>query len=321
MPVSRQAATGLLCFAAAFRSGAATASNLRGATNTSMCGISSTMWSKPQGNTGACNDCGIDLTKVDPEVVSHWSCGTTDISLNMADMNAQVCSSFTTENQCQFQQKAIKGIQASLVSSGCDGLWVAPLWMVGSVWHLSSTSNVSVNSPRSQHETGEIDIFERGCDLDDGYLLSYGELDQYVENDAWNYAGKPKDDIDITVYLDFRPNGEDKVDSYVCPKGSNPAETGPLDAGCTKTSSKEGYFADTAAQTNDGSEYFWFVSDVWNACPRCPTPGSCPGWGINCGSDAPTSSQCSFAVSGIKMKFNDGYSFKDDAEICNGMKV
>merc|ERR1712157_484211 len=76
--------------------------------------------------------------------VSHWSCGTTDISLNMVDMNAQVCSSFTTENQCQFQQKAIKGIQASLVSSGCDGLWVAPLWMVGPVWQLSSTSNVSI---------------------------------------------------------------------------------------------------------------------------------------------------------------------------------
>merc|ERR1711953_745864 len=114
---------------------------------------------------------------------------------------------------------------------------------------------------------GAIDIFERGCELEDGYLLSYGEGDPFVEHNAWDMAGKPADDIDITVYLDFRPNGEDKVDSYVCPKGSNPAETGPLHAGCTKTSSKENYFADTADQTSDGTEWFWFVSDVWNACP------------------------------------------------------
>merc|ERR1712186_54722 len=85
---------------------------------------------------------------------------------------------------------------------------------------------------------GEIDIFERGCDPDDGYLLSYGEGDPWVEHDAWGMGGKPDDAIDITVYLDFRPNGEDKVDSYVCPKGSMPAEDGPLQAGCKLTSSK-----------------------------------------------------------------------------------
>lgn len=314
MAVLRQAATGILCFTATFGSGAAsnyTASNLRGARDTSTCGQTATMWSKPQGNTGACDGCGIDLSKVDPDVTSHWSCGATDISLSMAGMNAKVCSSFSTEDQCQFQQKGIKGIQASLVSSGCNGLWVAPLWMVGSVWHSPAPLG-SNSSLKSQHQTGEIDIFERGCDPNDGYLLSYGEGDPFVEHDAWGMAGKPDDAIDITVYLDFRPNGEDKVDSYVCPKGSMPAKDGPLDAGCTLTSSKENYFADTAGQTSDGDEWFWFVSDVWNAC------GSDQ---INCGTDAPTSSECSFEVSGIKMKFNDGFSFKDDSEICNEMKV
>lgn len=316
MAILRQAATGILCFAAAFHSGAAndhyTANNLRGATDTSTCGQTATMWSKPQGNTGACNGCGIDLSKVDPQVTSHWSCGVTDISLSMAGMNAKVCSSFTTEDQCQFQQKGIKGIQASLVSSGCNGLWVAPLWMVGSVWHATFNSAPFNSSVNSQYQTGEIDIFERGCDQDDGYLLSYGEGDPWVEHNAWGMEGKPNDAIDITVYLDFRPHGEDKVDSYVCPKGSMPAKDGPLHAGCKLTSSKTNYFADTKDETSDGNEWFWFVSDVWNACPRGQ---------INCGTDAPTSSQCSFAVSGIKMKFNDGFSFKEDSKICNEMKV
>ena len=45
-------------------------------------------------------------------------------------------------------------------------------------------------------------MFERGCDLDDGYLLSYGEGDPWVEHNSWGMQGKPDDAIDI-IFLDF----------------------------------------------------------------------------------------------------------------------
>ena len=64
-------------------------------------------------------------------------------------------------------------MQARLVSSGCDPLWVAPLWMVG--------------------PTGEVDFFERGCDRSSGYLA----------NNAWNEGGKATANTDVTAYIEL----------------------------------------------------------------------------------------------------------------------
>jgi hypothetical protein len=278
------------------------------------CGLNTTIWSlqNGDGNTGACQ--GGNAAVVCPELVpnptvtSRWACdGLSSISLNMSGMNAEVCSSFSTKDSCSFKQNGIKGIQASLTSSGCHGLWVAPLWMAPQTWIPP------------QHATGEIDIFERGCWLTDGYVLAFGENEtyknetyKYVRKDAWGEEGKPAERSAYTVYLDFRPDGKDQVDSYLCPLGTTPIRGNPLDWACKKTSTRENYYADSAGETMGGEGLFHLVSDVWNACA---SKSLC---NANHGSKYEVSSNCEFTVTDIKLKFNEGYFFAHGhSDVCS----
>ena len=235
------------------------------------------VWKTFGGQAGACT------CSTHPPVPNDiWKCPDDGgISLDLKGKNAQVCTSWTTQGSCEFKQKDLRALQANLESSGCDGLWVAPLWMVGSGWALP------------QSATGEIDFFERGCVPGAGYVLSFGAEDKNILKDAWGEQVGAKATTALTAYMTFDPE-KDSIDVYRCPLKSNPIEVGPSAAGCTKTRTHTGYYHDTAIQTNHGEEYMALVSDVWNGCKE-----------LNCGNKPNiTSSACNFSVTGIQLHFS-----------------
>ena len=142
------------------------------------------IWGKRNGDSGACNQC-------PPTVAADgaWTCRANgDISFDIRGKNAKVCTSWSTEGSCEFKQKDLRALQATLQSSGCDGLWAAPLWIAPKSWAAP------------QHATGEIDVFERGCSTANGYLLSFGESDQYIVPEAWGENGKAGAATALTAY-------------------------------------------------------------------------------------------------------------------------
>ena len=205
------------------------------------------------------------------------------------------CMTFTTEDSCKFKQKYLAGLQAHLTSSDCNGLWACPLWLVGEYWETP------------QHETGEVDVFERGCYVEDGYVLSFGSGGSYVKQDAWDEQNQPTKSTNITAYLEF-DHSQDTVRYYRCPPGSEPAKQGPLLAQCEYGGERPGYFADSKAQLKDGEAYMWLVSDIFNTCPHI-NPG--------CGHANPQTSDCNFAVKDIKIAFVDKQNhFEGNSDIC-----
>lgn len=260
------------------------------------CGTQDTVWSTSQDNTGACDKCPGGTRVPSEENARAWKCSSNSgrIAMDLSKSNdARTCSSFSTRASCSFKQKDLKGVQARLVSSGCDPLWVAPLWMVGPTWR------------DPQHATGEVDFFERGCERSSGYLASFGEGGGYVLSNAWNEGGKPSVNTDVTAYIEFSRQ-PDKVDTYTCPHGSNPASVGPIQANCTKTGTRTGYFADSAQQMQNGEALMHFVSDIWaqNDCP-----------GVLCGAPQKKTS-CKFEVRDFRVSFADNTNRFTDPEKC-----
>eukprot|EP00927_Polykrikos_kofoidii_P057933 TRINITY_DN52184_c0_g1_i1.p1 TRINITY_DN52184_c0_g1~~TRINITY_DN52184_c0_g1_i1.p1 ORF type:complete len:428 (-),score=43.78 TRINITY_DN52184_c0_g1_i1:26-1309(-) len=243
------------------------------------CGDGHTIWRNNMGNKGACNSCNppVPMRESDAQL---WTCDNeADIALNLSGTDARKCLSWSTEGICEWPQQSILAMQANLVSEHCNGLWVAPLWMTPRNWKPP------------QHATGEIDFFERGCSRDSGYLLSFGESGSFIDKNAWDEQGAPDRASRFTAYMQFNRSA-DVVTAYKCPYGSTPMSTGPEAAGCSLTVTRRDYYRSTAWQTSSGAEMMHLVSDVWNACPR-----------LDCG-NFPAYSQCSFHVSGVKVKLD-----------------
>jgi len=252
------------------------------------CGTPGSIWGKEMGDTGACQPCIPDPDNPPlmlPEDKDHWTCSATgDISLDLSGMqDVRKCMSFSTEGYCEFRQRDLLTLQVTLESSGCNGLWVAPIWIAPQTWAAP------------QRDTGEVDIFERGCYSNDGYLLSLGSHTSHVWQDAWQEKHQPEANTSLTAFLEFDRN-DDKLTVYRCPLGANPITDGT--ASCTQTRSGDGYFSQTAMQTQNGEEYMHFVSDLWNGCTSL------------CSKMLGPQSGCNFKVSNLKLRlagpFRDG---------------
>jgi hypothetical protein len=236
------------------------------------------------GSAGACDPCGTPAN-IAPEDKKLWTCDENgDISLDLkGSQSALKCMSWSTEGSCEFKQKDLRALQVTLESKNCDDLWVAPLWMCPSEWVTP------------QHKTGEVDFFERGCSIKDGYLLSFGESSPWIIDDVWGEKGtnNTNNPSSFTALLTFDPTA-DEVCAYKCPKGSDPLRDGTTLAGCTRTMTHPNYYLETQEQTNNGNEYMHLVSDIWNKCPS-----------LNCGKAKKLSSDCEFHISGLKLRFSD----------------
>ena len=258
--------------------------------------VSNTIWSKAQDNTGACNNCG--NLKYNPlkQNVEAWSCGTTDISLDLSkSTDAQSCVSFSTRDTCKWKQKDMKTLEVSLKSKGCGTLWAAPLWMVSDRWAYP------------QSKTGEIDIFERGCHKSSGYLLSYGSDPRFVKNDVYDEGSNNNAETNLTAFFEF-DQGADEIKTWKCPFGSDPSGKGPRAAKCVLKDTEHGYFSRTSSadRMDNGNRYLHFVSDIWNGCDK-----------LDCG-DVKTRTSCFFNVSNIKMSFHGNKNgFYGKPTICN----
>lgn len=206
--------------------------------------------------------------------------------------------SWTTKDTCSWRQKDLKALQVHLKSSGCDGVWAAPLWITPLTWI------------EPQHASGEVDVFERGCATNDGYLVSFGDSEPFIMHNAWGEQGKAADPSDFVAHMAF-DFANDKVTMRRCPPDSNPMATGDFSQ-CTAPVEFFNYFYNTSKNTNQNTAYMHFVSDVWNKC------GS-----LACAHSAKPDAACSFSVSGIQMQFTDeatagGKSpFKDSKPLCN----
>lgn len=236
------------------------------------CGAQGSIWGTEMGDTGAC-DC-MDHPQMHPDDKAHWTCSKTgDIALDLSGMaDVQKCMSYSTEGHCEFRQRDLKAVQVTLDSSDCDSLWVAPLWIAPESWK------------RPQSQTGEVDIFERGCARGNGYVLSLG-LGNWL--DAWNEDSKPNAKSSFTAYLEFNRD-VDTITSYLCPRGANPMSDGT--GRCIRTHSDDGYFRHTAGQTRNGEEYMHLVSDIWNGCHT------------RCSRKVGGESRCNFKVSNLKLR-------------------
>ena len=242
------------------------------------------MWQKEMGSAGACNPCKTPQN-IAPEDKKLWTCDENgDIGLNLKEsQDALKCMSWSTEGSCEFRQKDLRALQVTLESEKCDDLWVAPLWMCPASWQ------------KEQHQTGEVDFFERGCATKDGYLLSFGESAPWIINNAWGEEGKNDQNYrsSFTAFLTFDPTA-DEVCAYRCPTGADPMRDGVTAAGCVQTMTHERYYSDTRVQTENGNEYMHLVSDIWNLCNK-----------LDCGKAVKSSSDCSFQISGLKLRFSD----------------
>jgi len=227
-----------------------------------------------------------------------WTCTTTgDIAMDLTSLDdVRTCMSFSTEGSCEFKQKDMLALQVTLESSGCNGLWAAPLWIAPETGHWHSP----------QRATGELDIFERGCAVKDGYVLSLGSSSEYIWTDAWQEEGQPGATSSFVAYLEF-DRSTDKLTSFRCPWSSNPITDGVAD--CALTHTANGYFARTAGETNNGEEYMHFVSDVWNQCSK----------GTGC-SHQLEHSNCNFQVSNLKMRLAGPFR-AGGVEACNSLLV
>ena len=112
---------------------------------------------------------------------------------------------------------------------------------------------------------------------------------------AWHQEGDDRSKLDITAYIDF-DHSADRITSWICPKGSQPAKRGPEAAKCRNTGEYLGYFANTRNNIYPGganNNPLHFVSDLWNNDgPRnCgPQPGE-------------KNAVCSWTVRDLKVKF------------------
>jgi len=260
----------------------------------SNCGASNAIWRLAMGNAGGCGatdhpNYADNDKNMPPQDQQLWTCGVNgDVALDLRTApDARFCSSWSTEGSCQFPMNKLMKLQATLDSNGCQGLWAAPLWISPQNWQ----------SP--QHASGEIDIFERGCSRDDGYLTSFGETDPYIYHDSWKQKGKggSLDSTSFTAYVTFSPGAYDnpgiidQVAIYRCPKGSNPIVDGDISQ-CDAPTVYNEYYKNTKQNTASGNQLMTLVSDVWNV----PNTGCTK-------SDAPEKSNCNFKVSDIKMQF------------------
>ena len=243
---------------------------------------------------GGCSSCNatVPMSAADQ---SRWVRSLNGIQLKPTNKNdSRTCMSWSTEGTCEFKQKDITALQASLeASGGCNGVWAAPLWMVGGTWVLP------------QSATGEIDFFERGCDTSQGYVLAYGD------NPSVGWGETPTQDSRFTAYMTFDKNN-DVVKNYKCPFGANPIADGNTSS-CQLIQTKTGYFNDTKSETNNGEEYMRLVSDVWNKCSA-----------LNCGQARTSDNKCAFNVSNISMTFTPestttGSPFKNQNSLCNSI--
>lgn len=260
------------------------------------CGEQGAIWSDNMGNMGACTACHPPVP-MSQQNKGRWVCGGPDIQLNKAaSLGSKACMSWTTKDTCAFRQKDLAALQVRLQSSGCNGIWAAPLWMVGDTWH------------QPQHATGEIDIFERGCSRDDGYVISFGEGGKYVLRNAWGQQGTPTVPSDFVAFMEFDPQN-DKVSIYKCDSDANPIKDGVAQK-CGAPTVYSGYYADSSAQTHGNTDYMHFVSDVWNACPT------------GCSTGATSDSDCNFKISGLQLRFAEGTGdnpFRNQNPICKAL--
>lgn len=244
------------------------------------CGRAGSIWMTNMGDFGACAVCGarVPMSSGDEEM---WVCNRSDISLNpfRSWWNSKTCSSWSTKHSCEFRQRDLKSIQFSFESSGCGGLWVAPLWLAPERW------------THPQYKTGEIDVLERGCSKWDGYIMSFGSSPEYILKDAWKERGNPSANTKFAAYVSF-DRDRDEVSVYRCPHGSYPISDG-LDS-CQQTAVHAGYFRDTSARMRDGNALLHLVSDVWNQCGMLACGKSQVGW-----------SNCHFEISNLKIGFVD----------------
>ena len=266
----------------------------------SNCGETDAIWRLAMGNAGGCGladhpnytDNNINMPPQDQE---RWTCGVNgDIALDLRSASdAKICNSWSTEGSCQFPMNKLMKLQATLESSGCQGLWAAPLWISPQNWIPD------------QWQSGEIDIFERGCIKQDGYLTSFGNIDSAIKHDSWKQQGQgfQEDSTSLTAYITFSPGAYDNPDApgspdqvaiYRCAKGANPIEDGDV-RGCDVTLYNS-YYKDTKDHTKSGTQLMTLISDVWNQ----------PNQGCT-GTSALDKSNCNFKVSDIKLQFTEDW--------------
>lgn len=184
------------------------------------CGLDSTIWRQPMGNMGACNTCDSDRKIMNTEDMASWTCHIGSIALNLSqNEDPAKCLSWTTAGTCEFRQKHLKGLQVDLESEGCNGLWVAPLWITPRTWATP------------QHATGEIDVFERGCQQSHGFVLSLGERDPWIKSHAWNEEYHPIKHTQLTALMTFDYEA-DIITTFVCPFGADPLSYGVSQSQC-----------------------------------------------------------------------------------------
>lgn len=226
-----------------------------------------------------------------------WTCSSDDktaVSFNASVMKdaSVACTALSTVNVCDFMIPDVLGVQATLSSENCDPSWVAPLWI-----NIKNAQNPTRECPwwPNQFQSGEIDIFERGCLQGTGYLLSMGSNPNEIVPDAWQQEGRPGSFTPFTGVLIF-DHQADRINSWKCP-ASDEAYVKQSDDelranGCTLTKSFEGKLR--GASENYGKCNYHFVTDFWGA-------------GTNCAQHlTPRDSACTFDIKNIKMSFQEG---------------
>jgi len=255
--------------------------------------MTETIWGTPNGN---CGGCAPGCTWPFPQKI--WTPTNTGISLDLTQLsegNRGICSSLSTEGVCDWKKGDLRSLQATLSSSGCEGGWVAPLWITPPEGHGDCQWG------GDQETSGEIDVFERGCVKTDGYLLSYGWHDNLIKRNAWGQENQPDANECFTAFMKFEPpqlpQQGGKITAYKCPANLEDEDLSlltedQLQQKCGPPTDVETQYYSRTARNGDECRMH-LASDVWN---RTKT---------QCGEDNPNLA-CKFTVSGLKLRFKPG---------------
>jgi len=259
-----------------------------------------TIWALPNGDCGACGNGCANFSDV--KKIWNTTCSPTDVSLTMENLDKGargVCSSLSTEGTCDFKKGALKDLQVTLFSKGCntpsspgESVWVAPLWMTP-----SQNTGTKCKWTEPQEQSGEIDFFERGCVKNNGFLLSYGSGGDYIRTNAWGEAGHPDETTNFTAFVRFDQE-QDVIQSWKCPvttEDLSKLSGDTLTERCGSPDVQKDYYSRTNPKTSPDC-LFHLVTDIWNGKDG-PTP--------YCSRGQDSSTECQFKISGLKMGFTE----------------
>jgi len=204
----------------------------------------------------------------------------TSIFMDLGSVSNKVgCFIWRSSSTCNFPMKSIARIEFDAEWTGCDNLWMAPLWTFSDPWQAP------------QGTSGEIDFIEE-CTVPKVTT----NLGCYSVNDAGCQDGDPWGGTSGTS------SGPKHLSMTLDTSGNLAVQVCNLDrSGCRQVAKYDGYLGKSYPTSGGRNNAFHFVSDIFN-----DPPGDASGGWDGCQASRNTNTQCKYAITNLKLTSTSG---------------